>query len=549
MDQGATATGKPAPVRAPHTWRWRGLAALLILGATLGRCAYLLSACPFDLAPDEAHYWDWSRHLDWSYYSKGPLVAWLIGASDRLLGETVSRWSGTATAAVRLPAVLCGGLLLLALYCLTVQVWRRESLACGVVALALTLPVVGAGALLMTIDAPYTCCWAWALVLGHAALFGGRRWAWPAAGLLVGLGFLAKYTMVLWLLSLALFLLTTPRQWHWLRRPGPWLLLGVAALLSLPVLCWNAAHDWVSVRHISGLAGLKATGWRWWGPLVFVGTQAALLLGVWFLLWLQAMGAQAPWRTAADERRYLWWMSAVTFLVFAGFALKTGGGEPNWPVTAYLSGLVLAAGWLWEQGGLSGRRGRWVWGTVLAGSVLGLLLQACLYRADLVRPLLALGVGPPRPAQPLPLRRLDPTCRLVGWRALAAAVEQQRQRLRQQGEEPLLAAENWSLPGELAFYSAGRPTVYCLGAALGDRHSQYDLWRPNPIADPELFQGRTFIFVGTPTPILIQAFQQVETPHIVTYSEKGQPLASWTVCICRGFRGFCLLPAEAQRDY
>ena len=48
---------------------------LLIAAAAVGHLAYLGSNCPLDLAPDEAHYWDWSRHLDWSYYSKGPLVA------------------------------------------------------------------------------------------------------------------------------------------------------------------------------------------------------------------------------------------------------------------------------------------------------------------------------------------------------------------------------------------------------------------------------------------------------------------------------------------
>ena len=35
--------------------------------------------------------------------------------------------------------------------------------------------------------------------------------------------------------------------------------------------------------------------------------------------------------------------------VFLLFSVKTGGGEPNWPVTAYLSGLVLAAAWLARQ--------------------------------------------------------------------------------------------------------------------------------------------------------------------------------------------------------
>src|SRR5262249_21759335 len=63
-----------------------------------------------------------------------------------------------------------------------------------------------AGASLMTIDAPYTCFWAWALVLGYEAAVCGKRWAWPFAGVGVGVGILAKYTMLLWLVSFFLFL-------------------------------------------------------------------------------------------------------------------------------------------------------------------------------------------------------------------------------------------------------------------------------------------------------------------------------------------------------
>jgi hypothetical protein len=58
----------------PDRWcPW--VAGLLIVAAALLHLLHMASGSPLDLAPDEAHYWDWSRHLDWSYYSKGPLVA------------------------------------------------------------------------------------------------------------------------------------------------------------------------------------------------------------------------------------------------------------------------------------------------------------------------------------------------------------------------------------------------------------------------------------------------------------------------------------------
>ncbi len=520
-------------------WRWRILAALLICAAGGLRIAYFSSSCALDLAPDEAHYWDWSRHLDWSYYSKGPLVAYLIRAGCLLAGPWSQQVVASDMLAVRLPAVLCGALLLLSLYFLTVQVFGRESWAFGLVALALTSPVVTAGSSLMTIDAPYTCCWGWALVLGYEAFVRGAQWAYPLLGLVLGVGILAKYTMVLWLPSAALFLLMTPAYRPLLFRAGFWIMTGIALACCLPVLVWNVQHDWVSLQHVSGQAGLRDSGGiRWLGPLAYVGTQCALLFGFWFIAWAGAMIRYRPWKETNDGLRYLWWMSAPMFFVFLLFSLKTRE-EPNWPVTAYLAGLVLAIPWITEQ--IHSPR-RWHRRATLACLALvcsaGLAVSALMYRSDWVQPQLLQIVGEPTARQPLPLRRLDPTCRLRGWHYLAEAVDGLRSELQTEGIEAVVASTTWTIPGELGFYCRGNPQVYSLGLAVGDRHSQYDLWRPNPIDDFAQFRGRTFVLVGDVHPTLAKAFQAIETSQTVTYCGHGQPIARWTVTVCRGFVGF-----------
>jgi hypothetical protein len=520
-------------------WRWRLLAALFILTAAVLHLVYLASDCPLDLAPDEAHYWDWSRHLDWSYYSKGPLVAYLIRAGCALAGPWSRRLTGTDMLAVRLPAAVCGSLLLVSVYILTRQVYGREKLAAAAVALALTLPLVAAGSSLMTIDSPYACCWGWALVLGYQAVFRSAWWAWPVTGLVVGLGILAKYTMVLWLPSLFLFLLITPSHRSLLRRPGPWVLAGIAALCCLPILIWNAQHDWVTFKHVGGQAGLRdGPRWLWHGPFAYVGVQAALLLGFWFVTWAAAMIVYRPTKEPEPRFRYLWCLSAVMFGTFWLFSLKTPV-QPNWPVTAYLSGLVLAAGWLERQlSPVNPSRRRWTVASLAAACVLGVAVTLMMHHSAWAQPVLLKLSGPATTQRPLPLRRFDPTCRLKGWRTLAAAVDRVRDELRAEGIEPLLAGSGWALPGELGFYCAGQPTVYSLGPVFGDRRSQYDFWRPNPIADPRHFEGQTFILVGNDHPVLHEAFDRVEAGPVVTHRERGQPIACWPITICRGFRGF-----------
>ncbi len=528
---------KSGTLAAP-AWLCRATAAILIFGAAAAHLGFMLYHCPLDLAPDEAHYWDWSRHLDWSYYSKGPLVAWLIRASCELAGPWAVEWTGTLMPALRLPAVTCGALLLLSLYVLTQQVTRRDGLALAVVGLALTMPMLAAGSSLMTIDAPYTCCWGWALVLAHRAVFRGSAWAWPLAGLVVGIGILAKYTMVVFLPSLGLFLLATPTFRRLLLRPGFWIMGVVAGLCCLPILIWNIQNGWVTFKHVKALSGGEGAGIHWLGPLAFVAGQFALLLGFWFVVWLCAMVRHNPLADADDGRRFLWWMSAPMFAMFLAFGLKTGGGELNWPVTAYLSGLILGAIWLARQlEAPTAWYRRATWAMLSIFTTLGLSLTLLIHRGDLLHPVLEGYVGAPKPGDPCPLRKVDPTCRLRGWRTLAAELDALREKLEAEGRDVVLASSTWAVPGELGFYCAGHPQAYSVGLLTGDRHSQYDLWT-NPLDHADRFKGKDFIVVGDLSPKVSAGFQRVEQSQVIYHYENGRPLACWYVTVCRGFQGF-----------
>jgi 4-amino-4-deoxy-L-arabinose transferase-like glycosyltransferase len=510
---------------------------VVVLASVAATLAYVWVRCPLDLAPDEAHYWDWSRKLDWSYYSKGPLVAWMIRASCELFGAPSVRLTGDLAAAVRLPAVLCHAATLVAWYVLTAGVFRSPRLGLAVVALAAMLPMVRVGAVVMTIDPPFLACWSWALVCAWKALERGTTRWWIGAAVFTAFGILAKYTMALFPAVVAGYLLFHRRSEY--RRAGVWVLLAGALAGWIPIVVWNATHEWVSFRHVLGQVGAGDAGATksWWlGPVTFVAGQFGMMFGLWLVAFLAAAYRFRPTREADPGIRLLWWSAVPVWCFFAAASLVKPG-QANWPAPAYIAGFVLAVAWLREQ--FAAHRRLVVW-CVGVNVVLGLAVVVAMHYPATVRPLFVWLAGPPTESNPVPVRRFDLTARLVGWKTLAAEVDQLRARLvAETGREPVLAGTYWTIPGHLRFSCAGHPETYAIGIPnRSDRHSQYDFWRPNPVADAQEFRGRPFVIVGDVHPGMFVAFDRVEPRIRVIHSEDGVPLEVWTVWVCHGFRGF-----------
>ena len=76
----------------------------------LAQTVFLLWGCDWDLCGDEAEYWAWSRKLDWSYFARGPVIAWLIRLGTEVLGGLSLKLTGSLMFAVRFPCVILGGL-------------------------------------------------------------------------------------------------------------------------------------------------------------------------------------------------------------------------------------------------------------------------------------------------------------------------------------------------------------------------------------------------------------------------------------------------------
>ena len=499
----------------------------IVLGAIIGvQCALRLiyvsqRDCPLPPAPDEAHYWLWSQQLSYWYYSKGPVVAWLIAAGQRL-GD----WLGlTPLAGLRLGAIVCGNLTLLALYALSAMTLRCEQLALRTVLVVCCMPVFAAGSILMTIDAPLVCVWAWAIVAGYRAIHSDRVAWWVVVGWLGCLGVLTKPTMLLILPTLALAARVQGQGWG-----GPLLAGCIASLGLVPMLVWNAQHHWLTVRHIATQAGWTEQPVGLLGLLTFGAGQLAVTLGFWLIAWLRALASYTHGRLCSAGEQYLVCCSLPVLGFFAAHSLLKPA-LPNWPMPAYLAALPLTVAWLHGHASRWARRFAWLI------CLLGLGLTLLAHFPQPLRPALAVWATRLAGDDPFPLRRLDPTWRLCGWPTLAQAIEQIRAQLRRAGDEPIVAVTEWTIAGELSFHLPDRPTVYTLGRLVRDRFCQCDLIEPHPFATPQPFVGKTFIIVGYLSTELADLFADVGPVQEICHWEGAMPIRGWRVQICTGYRG------------
>ena len=537
---------------ATRTWPYATAAAALLVAQAVAHFFFLLRDCPLDLSGDEAHYWEWSRRLDWSYYSKGPLVAYIIAAARAGLAEWSERLVGSEALAVRFPALLLSVGTGLGIFTLAHQALGRPRQALAAVALTFTVPILAAGSFLMTIDAPLACLYVWTLVCVLHGLRTGRTWPWLLAGLLIALGILAKYTMVLVFPTVLLALLLEPEFRAVLRRPGPYLGTLLELTGFIPILIWNSHHDWVSFRHVAGQAGVGGrSAFDPLGPLAMVTGQLAVVGPVWFpaMVWAAIRAVRRPGlasgvRMDRATAVFLACAAGVPWLVFLVFSPVTKI-QPNWPVLALLPGLVLLVAWLAH---LPARRTAVALG--VACTLVGGTGVALLHTSDTLMPVFAWLARNEPPWSLTPVAKYDPSARLRGWSQLGAAVGRTLAAERAAGREPFIVTDDYQVASQIAVYCPGEPRTYCLQAALGDRQCQYDLWRPNPIRDPTAFCGRSCLYVGALKPELTG---QVPSGHIVLrgarlaetveHRVRGHAVAVWAVYVCDEFAG---LPPELR---
>jgi hypothetical protein len=449
------------------------------------------------LYPDEAQYWFWSRHLALGYYSKPPLVAWLIALTTSLFGN--------GEFAVRLSAPLLHMLAAGFVYGIGARLYDRRVGFWSALAYA-TLPGVSLSAFVISTDAVLLPCWAAALyTFIRAREDDDWRW-WVATGCAVGLGLLAKYAMAYWLLSAVGFvLLSRGERRHW---RGLVLALAIAALFYLPNLWWNWSHGFATYLHTRSNAEL---GGPLFHPRAFVEFVASQI-GVFGPLCFAGLVAVclAPTRRAGPPARLLLAFTAPTLALITVLSLLSRA-QPNWAAAAYVSAIVAVVAAALSQG----------WRRALIFSIaLHLAAVVAVFGGSEI---IAAGVID------LPAK-LDPLHRLRGWRELGQQVSAEL------AAHPglRLMADDRELLAALVYYVHPHPLDAVAWDPIPGISNQWDLENNLSRHRGEDFLAVTIHhLVGQMRPDFAE-FTELRTIDTPTGPGGGQ---SYTLFLARGYRG------------
>ena len=343
-----------------------------------------LGDIPLDV--EEAYYYSWTAHLEAGFYSKPPLLSWLLAGVTRLFGDSplvIKSLSVLLYSATALVILVLGR----RLYDARIAAWAAL--------LFQSLPIVGVLSMFTSTDAPLMLCWALVLYgFVRASAHDRLRW-WLFTGAVAGLGLLSKYTIGALAVGLLLALLADP-AWRGLwRSPRLWAGLGVALLVWSPNLLWLANHHWVTLTHTRHITVEVPRAGAWgnlgefllgqlgaFGPLLALGLLALLL-------------RPATWRSREDR---LLLLASLPLLLVVSVQAWHNEANLNWASPAYIGLVLVVTRYLLP-------RARWV---LVASLVLHLALLGGLYHYHTIAD-----------ALDIPLtRKTDPYFKRLGWREL-----------------------------------------------------------------------------------------------------------------------------------
>lgn len=287
---------------------------------------HFLTNTNYGLHRDEYLYIAESDHLSWGYMEVPPMIA--------LLGKVATTLMGNNVFAVRFFPALVGAISIILLGMMVRDMGGRkyaQLIAGG--AFLLSPAFLGSNTLFQPVSFNQFCWLLSAFFVVKILRYGQPKY-WYYLGIVAGLGFLTKYSIVFFFVGLIGGFLLTPHRKVFATK-YPYIALAIGLLIASPNLWWQFQYDWPVVRHMEDLAASQLVNVR---VMDFIIPQFLFHFGG-VLIWVAGL----YYFFQSKTWRVLGWAYLIVVLLLLALS-----GKDYYTIGAY-SMLFAGGGIFWEQ--------------------------------------------------------------------------------------------------------------------------------------------------------------------------------------------------------
>ena len=414
----------------------------LIAAITIFRLIYI-NFVP--LVPQEAYYWKYAMHLALSYFDHPPMTAYIIAFFTWIGGDHVFF--------IRIGSVILSTGLLILIYSITKRLFQNTKWAILAV-LAINCTVIfSIGSIIITPDVPFLFFWT-LIVYSLVRLQESDHWKWwYLGGAALGLGLLSKYTAILIVPGIFIYLLLSHSQRKWLLTIHPYLALIFALFIFSPVIIWNYQHEWASFLFQSSNRFSQMIRLRFDYFFQLIGSQLGMLTPYIFILvlvgWIQI--GILSFKERNEKYSLLFWIALPVYFVFTLSSFRSLV-KMNWLAPAYITSIIASIVWIQSAQTKWSNRFKKIF---KPGLILGLIIVVFMHLF---------------PIFPLfPSRKGDTW---TGWQELSEKVVEIKVEM---GEDTFIFGHEYKIPSEITFYTPNHIATHS-GEIIGEKGLQYTFW-------------------------------------------------------------------------
>ncbi len=290
----------------------------------------------YDLYVDEVYYWGWSNVIEYGYYSKPPVIAWLIKLATMLFGES--------EIALKISSIIIYPITSSVLYLIAYRLFKDKKIAFYSAFAFLTLPAISLSSMIISTDVVLLLFWALSLYFFLKAIEDNHLIDWIFVGIFAGFGMLSKYNMIFFLVSVILVLILNKNYRVHFKNRFFYLALLISILIFIPNLYWQYSYDFISFVHTKEISQIDKALFHPKKFLEFFGAQFGVFGPLFFAMLLYLLYKIKS--LFKDQKMQFLYLFVLPYFVFIHTLSILTRAFANWSAPIYVAATILVVAFL-----------------------------------------------------------------------------------------------------------------------------------------------------------------------------------------------------------